>query len=466
MGAPLHLDIQLFVGPLITGLTRRQLQAATSRASFIAGHPGRRSGKTYLIPRMALWACTRATGGDILLGAETKLKAKALFWAGLLEYVKGREGWQINGQEGWIRSPWGPTIRLWGIKDEGAIALLRGFSVVECHFDEVATYAHRLHGLIDDVIEPMLGEWRHYPLCGRCFLWGTPSPTRIGPWFEICTGKTPGWEVFHWTVHENEHYPDPVGYLRSVRERHGWDEKHPGYQREYLGRFVDDGARLVIAFSRGCLIDRMPADYDPRTWEHTLAVDFGLRHNSAWALIASDPKSKTHTSYLVSVRAASGLLQDAASAITLDYVQRHRVLKLVGDAHGLGAPYVEAWNRLELAPIRMEAAQKADKRGWIEVLNDDLRTGRLLVVKDACTPWVDEASSLPWNDDRTGPDPAYSDDAVHAAIYAFRHHRPFMTVDRTPPEERVSPEERITRALDEEALREQRRRQSGQWHDR
>lgn len=458
-------DRALFFSLVVSGLTRRQAAVARSQAQFIACHPGRRAGKSWAIPRLALWACTRATGGDIVLGAETKLKAKALFWQALMFYVRGRPGWTINGSEGWIQSPWGPTIRLWGIKDDGAVALLRGFSVVECHFDEVATYAHRLEALLDDVIEPMLGEWRHFPGCGRCFLWGTPSHTRSGPWYEICGGELSGmWEVHHWDVRDNEHYPDPEGYLKGVRERHGWTEDNATYKREYLGLFVDDSTKLVIAYASTVFVDGPPPDYDPVEWEHTLAVDFGLRHNCAWALIGHDPRKPRAELYLLRTHAASGLLLDDASAITNDFMERNNVVQLIGDAHGLGAPYVEAWNRLALASRQMVPAQKADKRGWIDLLNDSLTSGHMRVVKDACLSWRDEASSLPWNDDRTEPASTHPDDSVMAALYAFRHHRVWLRLERTPPADRVSPQLAIERQLDEEALREQRRERK--WYDR
>lgn len=457
----LELDKQIFVAEVANGLTSRQARVAATRAPFVACHPGRRAGKTWAIPRLALLACTRAPGGDIVLGAETKLKAKTLFWGGLLQFVKGRSGWTVNAAEGWVQSPWGPTIRLWGIKDDGAVALLRGLSLLEAHFDEVASYAQRLRVLIDDVVEPMLGEWRHYPGGGRCFLWGTPSYTRIGAWYEICSGER-GWDVHHWTVLENEHYPDPGGYLAGVRDRHGWTEEEPTYRREYLGEFVDDAGRLVVAYSRDVLVDAMPVDYDPLRWEHTLAVDFGVEHQTAWALIASDPAARSPQLYLVHVQGHTGLLLDDASAITHDYVDRYRVVQLLGDAHGLGKPYVEAWNRIELAPIKMEPAKKEDKRGWIEVLNDDLRTGRLRVVEHDCGGWIDEVSSLPWDDRRLEPAPGYPDDCMHAALYAYRHHRAYLRLDRTPPEERVSTQTAIERRLDAEALRERDR----PWHDR
>ncbi len=447
----------------VEGMTARQKRVAFSRAQFVACHPGRRAGKSWAIPRMAVWACTRAPGGDIVLGAETLKKAKALYWWPLMELVKGRPGWSYHAQEGWIRSPWGPVIRLWGLKDNGAVALLRGFSILEAHFDEVASYAQRLHMLVNDVIEPMLGEWRHYPGGGRCFLWGTPSYTRQGAWFEICDGDEQGeWEVHHWDVRDNEHYPDPVGYLANVRKRHKWDETNATYRREYLGLFVDDSERLCFRYSSDVLVDRLPDTFDPKLWQFTLAVDFGLRHETAWCLLGNDPRERAPITYMVKTHAAAGLLLDDASAITAEWVRKFNVVQLIGDAHGLGAPYVEAWNRLKLAPIVMKPAEKKDKRGWIDIFNDALSTQELLVYGPDCASWVDEVSSLPWDEKRLEPDPNHPNDSAMAGLYAFRHHRDGIHIQRKPPASRVSQQERIERRLDREALNAKRQK----WYDR
>lgn len=463
MGALIRANQEQTAAKVLGGLTRRQKRIVFSRSRFVAAHVGRRGGKTWAIPRAAIWACTRAPEGDIIIGAESLKKAKALpSWRAIVQHAKTHAGWSVNSSEGWVQSPWGPVIRIWGLKDDGAVELLRGFSVLEAHFDEVATYAHRLDRLIDDVIQPMLGEWRKYPWGGRCFLWGTPTYTRAGPWFEICSGKRPGWEVHHWTVLDNEHYPDPRGYLNEVLELRQWASDHPTFLREYKGLFVDDSSRLCFAYSPSILVDTMPDDYDPKTWEHTLAVDFGVSHQSAWALVGSRPNSRNPESYLVKTHGVAGLLLDDASAITGQFVKRYLVKQLIGDAHGLGKPYVEAWNRLRLAPIVMQAAEKKDKRGWIEIMNDDLTTGRLRVVKGDCLSWCDEVSSLPWDDKRLEPSDNHPNDSAHAALYAYRHHRAHLQLDTSPPAERVSEQEAIEQRLDLEATHAKQRL----WFDR
>ena len=72
-------------------------------------------------------------------------------------------------------------------------------------------------------------------------------------------------------------------FFRRLRGR-GVRRLETGYfQREYLGRFVDDSEMMVAEFARArnC-IDAMPADYS-LDWPHVVGIDYG--YNDAFAIV-------------------------------------------------------------------------------------------------------------------------------------------------------------------------------------
>ena len=74
---------------------------------------------------------------------------------------------------------------------------------------------------------------------------------------------------------------------------------------------------------------------------------------------------------------------------------RYRFVGIVGDPGGLGAKFVEALRRRFAIPIT--AAEKTTKMGAIELMNGDLRTGRMLIVEPANRDLVHDAANLQWN---------------------------------------------------------------------
>ena len=448
---------------VLGGLFDKQRAAVLSTSKRIAAHPGRRGGKSAAIPpaafAAALWA---GRINPVIIGAEHREKAVALHWGNCQALIQdlGLTGWRSDSAKAQITTPYGGIIQFWGMKDKRSSILLRGYQPYEAHFDEVASYAHLLEGMVDDDIGPALGDVRHLPRGGRLFLWGTPSHTRVGYWFEACCGIRREWEVHHWDVRDNPHYHDPDGFLRETLERHGWDETHPTYQREYLGRFVDDAAALVYRFDRLRNVAPLPDDYDPERWIHVIGVDFGMVDECAWVVIASHPHSRD--TWVVHVEKAADLLTDAAADRTAELVERYRPDAVVGDAGGLGKPYVEQIRRRHGIP--MEPAEKAEKLAHIRLINADLGTGRLRMAEMACQALIEEISSLPWNESRTREDPRYPNHACDALLYAWRRHTAFS--NQRPPE----PDSRLSDPSSPEAIAREyaryQREQDRAWWDR
>lgn len=426
------------------GMFDRQLGLRDDPAQFRAAHPGRRAGKSEFIPRAALLDMLDAGfGEDVVIGAETQKKAKALHWH-KLERIAKRAGIPLaaNKQEGTMRTPWGATIHFWGISDEGAVDLLRGFSVFAAYFDEVATYASLLKYLCEDVIHPALATTG-----GKLTLCGTPSITRAGYWFEICCGdEKQNWSVHHWTMLENKCFPrDAAKALGEARERYG--EESATYQREWLGQFVNDPGMQVYKYvaERNDVHCVEPEGYDRQEWVHTIAVDFGMTNACGWVVLASSPHS--NNVFALCALKHVGLLTDQAAKVTAELCERYQPHRLVGDAGGLGKPYVEEWNQryagLTAAGVKatgptqytmpvMANAEKTEKRSAIEFVNNELCAPRLFLCQPACSQLSEEMLSLPWADETKQKEKAgYQNHVCDCVTYAERAHMAYL--NEAPP---------------------------------
>lgn len=437
---------------------------------------GRRAGKSEFLQHAACLDVLDAGFEEtVLIGAETQKKAKALHWHKVIRVLRmAGVPYEANRGDGIIRTPWGASIVFWGIKDEGAVDLIRGFKLKSAYFDECATYSTLLKYLTEVVVGPALEDTG-----GSMTLCGSPSVSRAGYWFDICDGdEKHRWSVHHWTLLENKRFPrDRQKVWDDAKKRYDHtDEKpNPTFQREYEGLFVNDTSMLVYWRYLGARNDykgARPPEYNGKTWAHTIAVDFGTKKGaSAWAVLASAPHSKVV--WVLTCFKRYHLLTDEAALVTAELCEEFKPDRLVGDLGGLGAPYGEEWNRryagktLEqlrwLAPVRageepapvkpepiakpmdycmpaMLCADKADKRAGIEFVNNELAActpnARLRLCQDACKQLSDEIQTLPYADEqRLKEKPGHENHCCDTLLYGEKAHLAYLN---DAPEPRVA----------------------------
>lgn len=448
---------EALLGELFDG----QLKVHHDPAQFRADHSGRRSGKTERLPRSTLANAIEAGFNEVvLIGAETKDKAKSLHWGNVSAIIARHNlPFTPNAQRGAFTTPWGSAIQFWGMRDKKAMELIRGFKLKAAEFDEVATYAPLLKTLTRDVLEPALGDTG-----GKATLSGTPSVTRSGNWADICLGLTPGWSVHCRTVLDNPKFPrDARAWLEDVLRRNKWERDFATFQREYLGRFVNDSEAQVYRYlAERNDIDAMPVEYDRRDWIHIIGLDFGVNDDCAWTVWTAHPHR--HEIYCLRSFKQAGLLTDQAAKVTAELCEEFQPVDLPADTGGLGKPYSEEWNRRYAGKLRMPQMRPADKlqkRAHIDLINTDYRTGRIRVVKSECAELCSEQEALPWHESRLREDPSFPNHCCDSALYgymsvrAYAHEAPEPRLaDRDPDEGAAWLERQEAEALQAEQAQE------------
>jgi hypothetical protein len=396
----------------------KQLALHDDLAQFKCCPAGRRGGKSDGIPKSSLIDLLDAGPNEaVILGAESVKKSMALHWGNVHARVV-EHGLPLtpNVQQGAWMMPNGARLQFWGITDAGSVELLRGFKIRAARFDEVATYEEHLPRLVDDVLEPALGD-----LMGQLTLYGTPSYTRSGPWFDIADpegARAKRWSRHHWDVRDNPHFwvgrGGGAAWLAHILESHGWEWGSALFQREYLGLFVNDASWLVVDYDRARnAISAMPDAYAkawqlteirpepgdspeswrrklegrrvPRyvgNWPHVMGVDYGYNDAFSMSPLTADPYSLDRF-FPWAWKRAQLTYDDAADALAL-MLWILQCQNVVCDPAGGGKPFYATFNRRYATQLGT-VVRSADKTAGslvesIRFQNTELRTGRLKVL--------------------------------------------------------------------------------------
>lgn len=422
----------------------------------------RRAGKTEVLGRMSARELERCKHNEwVVFGARTLGIAKDLIWAEL-HALNERFclGWRINDSDLSITTLRGGRFRLFGVDDKASIEKVRGkkYRLVIC--DEASTYELMLRDLVQKSFDPGTKD-----INGVIVLSGTPGYVKDGYWFEASQKPGP-WSKHHWTLFENPHIPNAEAKLRETREMFGWDEAHPTYVAEYLGRWVDNSSLLVCDYleSRNA-VDAMPAHYN-MTWRHVIGIDFGSVDACAWEVIAVDPHSGER--YVVEDFAQSGLVGDEPVEITRDLVKRYQTTYVVCDPGGGGKFFFETFNAKHGQEMGCEirAANKQDLLGSIRLLNAELRTGRLKFLQPATAGTTGDLKRLLWRDERRDKmieGPTFPHDRFDSLRYSLLETVAWKSMDKPPEETPAETEERLAR---EARIKRAQRKSSASWFER
>lgn len=309
----------------------------------------------------------------------TRDTAKRIMWDRLKDINdKVGLGGVPNETELTMRYPNGSTVRLMGLDAHaGMAAKVLGDKYRLIVLDEAASFRIDVKGLIKTYLDPATSD-----LDGTIAMTGTPDPDEaLGYFYEVTTGLEPGWKQHTWSTFDNPYMADKHrARLAEIHETDPAYEATDEYRCMYLGLWPQDMAGRVYAFDRA----RNLVDAAPELGHWVLGVDLGWNDDTAiveggWA--DGDP-----TLYLTHAEKCPEMgLEEIADRIRRRVAGR-RDCRIVVDGANKQA-VMELRTRYGLPLI---ATDKADKVAAIRVMNDDMRRGRILVVRGACLPLVTE----------------------------------------------------------------------------
>lgn len=417
--------------PLPSDSFPKQWAYVTSTAKLNALCASRRAGKTEaeILRKSRLLCRPGAIGHYVNL---IRRNAKKQFWNKLVKYL-ARLGW-VEGQHfeaNWsdmiLTTDWGSWVQALSCHDVSGVKAVRGdrsddFTVDECQEpnDDVIT------GLVE-AAEPMLTDTD-----GCMNLDGTPPEAE--PCFFSEALDSQGWAHFYWTQFDHDHPRSREEKWATVKERcrkrnlpvnviEGKDEQgrltlelgtdeggrivgtHPVVSREIFGRRVKDPTKLAYEYMAGrndydpATVDFTPGD--GRQWRHAGGLDIGFQDNDCIVIGAYNRKDDKRRLY-----ARWGWLhnhldyEDTKDVITV-VVRVFGHMPWVGDYHGGGSLKIIESLRSRMRLLLGEKPK--DVMISVGLVNDDYRTGRLLIHTDQehlTRQLLEEVGRLDWDDMR------------------------------------------------------------------
>jgi hypothetical protein len=149
---------------------------------------------------------------------------------------------------------------------------------------------------------------------------------------------------------------------------------------------------------------------------YLLGIDYGFNDDCAFSVLGwrdNDP-----TVYILSSYKLAGLTPSDAAEEAAKLGKEYSFVRIVGDTGGLGKGYAEEARKRFSLPI--EAADKTNKRGYIDLLNGALAKGLLKVNVVLCGGLIEEWHNLPWDDKRQKEAEGFANHESDACLYAWR----------------------------------------------
>lgn len=394
---------------------------------------------------------------NVLFIAYIRSESKEILWLLLKELNEEFQlGMHFGEAELTVTNGKGAWARLAGCESFGDVDKFRGVARHLVILDEAATWhAQLLEDLIRKVIEPRLGDYK-----GTLLVGGTPGEILAGLFYQA-TGQDattiapneqgapyatsrryderndPKWQdvTFAWSLHgwplaanTSERGQSAYAEALLLKERNGWSDQNPIWQREYLGRWIADDSKLVFRYD--------PARNDWKPGPQIAENPFGLPEGHSWRFcICAD--MGFHDPFSLQVGAYSdthpdlfqvyecektkltvtGVAEEVHKALAL--IDEGDVESMVADLQGLGGMVVET-----LAAeygLYFEALAQRDKRDHIEITNSGLVDRRIWVLHGS--KLSGEMSYLAWDVSGLKPRSNQPNNNCDAFLGVVRHSR-------------------------------------------
>lgn len=398
----------------------KQFNFITDPSKFKTAVCSRRSGKTVACAADLIYTATENKDVNVVYITLNRKSAKRIVWKDLLKINKNFQlGGKVDNSELTITFPNDSTIHISGAKDESEIEKFRGMALKKVYIDESQSFRPYIKNLIDDVIVPAL-----YDHDGSLALIGTPGPVAAGYFYEV--SHNPAWANHKWTIYDNPWIEQKSGkkvdeILKAELARRGVTKADPTYRRESLGEWVHDNNALVYHFDPSInLFNSLPEG----RMTYILGIDIGFNDADAIAVLGyNDIEKKV---YLVEewVKNKQNITELVNKINQLR--TKYNPVKMVMDAGALGKKIQEEIRTRH--SLNIEAAEKTRKLEFIELLNDDLRTGKFKARPKS--RFEEDSYLVQWdysNAEKPKISDSYHTDIGDAVLYAWRACAHFLS---------------------------------------
>jgi len=365
----------------------KQNEFITSVAPFKSLQCTRRAGKSYSGGLYAFKEAYETPGCSVLIIGLTRDSVKRIFFKDILKEInkKFKVRAKTNASDLTFTLPNGSVIYLLGVDaNPDDMNKLLGQKNKLVVVDEAAFYRQNMNKLVYEILKPSVADYE-----GTIALISTTSNLTGTLYHDITTNKEKGWMNFQWTTYDNPYmskkWDNEISFL--VENKPGI-EQTASFRRMYLNQWVVDKDALVYKYSDNNITSELPEGH---RWSYVLGIDLGYNDDTSFVTCAYseyDPNL-----YVIDAFKASNMIvSDVASKIKeLDAIYNYDTFVI----DNASKQVVEEIKQRHHIPLI--AAEKTDKRGYIEMLNSDLITKNIQILPKAKELTV-EWDTLVWDE--------------------------------------------------------------------
>lgn len=345
------------------------------------------SGKSYGIGLYLFNEALQNDATSCLYIALSRDSAKRIMWKDVIKVIdkKYHLGCKYNETTLIVTLPNNSTISLMGMDaapSDMDKALGSKFKLIA--IDEAASFTQDLNRMVYAILKPTTVD-----LDGTICMIGTPSNIIRGLFYDVTTGKEPGWAVHNWSAFDNPHIAENWRKeLIEMKLRSPNIESTPAYQQMYLGKWYVDTSKLVYKFSKeNNLYETLPN----QKYHYVMGVDLGYDDDSAFVIgcyADHDPNL-----YIIYAYARSHMIISDVAEMIKELQEKFQCYRVVID--GANKQAVEEMRRRY--QLSLTTADKTAKVDFIELMNSEFITGKIK-VHSSLTNLIDEYGYLVWDE--------------------------------------------------------------------
>tara|TARA_R110002126_G_scaffold172712_8_gene321525 strand:- start:3830 stop:5260 length:1431 start_codon:yes stop_codon:yes gene_type:complete len=349
----------------------------------------RRAGKSYSAGIYAFKEAHSTPGVSVVIIGLTRDSVKRIFYKDILKKIDSRFNLKanFNGSDLTATLPNGSIIYLLGVDANPTdMDKLLGQKNKLVIIDESAFYRQNMDKLVYEILRPSIIDYG-----GTICMISTTSNITKSLYYDVTNDNKGGWEVFKWTAYANPHIAENWGKeIIFLKENTPGIEATPHFRRMYLNEWHIDESGVIYKYAKGInsVCNALPENGGP--WRYVLGIDLGYNDPTAFVVCAYseyDPRL-----FLVkSLKKSKMIVKDVADEIAKLSKQYSFETMVVDNA---SKQVVEELKQRYNIPLI--AANKTDKRDYIELLNSDMLVGNIQVIGEQDI--VPEWEALVWDE--------------------------------------------------------------------
>jgi hypothetical protein len=416
----------------------------------------RRAAKSFTDGLYAFHEALKHPRSNILYVGLTRAEAKGIIWKDVLEVINRDCDIQAapNLTELYWKLPNGSEIHLTGIDaDEAEMNKKLGRKYRLVIVDEASMYKVDLKRFVYDIIGPATADER-----GVIVMSGTSSNLPRGLFYDVTTGKEPGWSLHTWTAYDNPHMAAQwAEIIHSIKTERPLYAETKQYKQWYENQWVVDEDALVYRFRPDRnLFTTLPRAPQDAGWTWVLGVDLGH---------SPDPSAFVICCYHEHIRCL--YILESYEKLGMDVTDVANQIKQFQGIYPISTVVIDGSNKQAVEEMRRRhaihliPADKKEKSDFIELMNAELIQGAIKLHAVGCSALsprmegvplserrglIEEMQSLLWESKagkitypRKEKD-GLPNHACDAALYAWRHSYQYQS-EAAPPKEVVGSRE-------------------------